>query len=188
MILVFYIFIKQLINICLVKHKFSAGVIKASRIEQNFKSLTSIIYWAVIKHFKSSLDLFRQIENPATFSDFNSERQIALKRVFYTNTGVHNIKERKYRKLCIDYEERHKGLLNASENLLLEKVLKKIPTETPDLESDEVEFLSKELVSEEKCEVFFEMAEKRGFNIIEYIDKWLIKIKEIIPEVDQKDI
>jgi hypothetical protein len=179
--------IKILCRVCLLEHKFSSGVVKNSKISENFKVVTSIIYWSIVNIFRESLEVTREIDDPEKFSDYIPQKALLSKRLLYRPKLLKNAREKKYRKAFIDYEERHTGVVNDEENKVMSKVLKKLPSNIPDTLTHEVEFLSKELHREEDLIQFFQMAEGRGFYVNRMMKEWVVKLRKILPEVSQKD-
>lgn len=179
--------IKILCRACLLEHKFSGGLVKNSKVAENFKVVASIIYWSIINIFRGALEVNREIGNPETYSDYIPQKELLRKRVLYKPKSLKNAKEKKYRKAFIDYEERHNGIITDEENKVVKKALKKLPNNIPDTLTDEVEFLSKDLHQEEELMQFFEMAEARGFYVNRILKEWVVKLREILPEVSQKD-
>lgn len=183
-----YLFMKILVKLILIEHKFSNGDVKNDTIKENYKSVSSIFYWSIIKYYKYKANVIRDTGNEIdNFTDFRSKQEIGGKKYFPSGYSLAILKRGSYKKICIDYEQRHKGTITDQEKELFVKVINKLPGYRPDNLKNEIECLIDDLHSEEELENFFTISERRNFSVIKNIILIVNKIISFMPELDLKD-
>lgn len=184
MILGVYIICKILCKDILIDQIFSEGSVTATRTKYNYKMCGSVLYYYMIEYIKKLCPVLRKIDKMENFSD--ASKNTLTKKYLYETDKKKNPNgpiSKSYKDSCLKYAKQNKqymGVMSASDQKTLKKIITKIPKYQPDTNDQDIEGISRLMYSQTKLQGFNSIALNNKFELENLLVDFLNKLINVL--------